>query len=194
MIRSLRTLTTGDNPLTLSAGKELLGVSHDDDDDEILRHISAAFEDFEIRTGRVYRTTAGTLYASQFPGGAEPIVVPIPPLQSVTAITYTDTSGNIQTLDPETFDVITSAVPGEIIPVSGTVWPVALDRRGSVVVTFVAGNAATCPSTILKAAALSIDHEYHEHSETQSARIQQRIEDVVRRHCLRDSRLVGIGR
>lgn len=195
MNRTLRILTTGENPLTLSAGKSHLGVDHDDDDDDILAFISAAFEDIETKTGRAYRATTATLYCDAFPvSAAEPLVIPLPSLQSVTSITYTDTAGDNQTLDPENFEVITAAVPAEVIPTDGRVWPVALDRRGSVVVTFAAGNAAACPAAILNAVRLSIDHDYHEHTAIESARIQQRIEDLVRPHRLRDSRLLGIRR
>lgn len=192
MIASLRILTIGTTPLSLSAGKLHLRVDHADDDSAITDFLKAAFDMVERKTGRAYREQTATLYRDCFPDGAEPLVLPRPPLQSVTSIQYTDAAGSNQTLASNQYEVITSAVPGEIIPVNGVVWPVALNRRGSVRVTFAAGNAAACPDTILNAVRLIIDHEYHEHGWLESKRIDERVEALVRGHCLRDPRLVGI--
>lgn len=192
MIASLRILTIGTTPLSLSAAKLHLRVDHTDDDTAITDILKAAFEMVERKTGRAYREQTATLYRDCFPAGAEPLVLPRPPLTSVTSITYTDSAGANKTLAADQYEVITSAVPGEIIPVNGVVWPVALDRRGSVRVTFAAGTASACPDTILNAVRLIIDHEYHEHGGLESKRIDERVEALVRGHCLRDSRLVGI--
>lgn len=192
MIASLRILTIGTTPLNLNAAKLHLRVDHADDDSAITDILKAAFDMVERKTGRAYREQTATLFRDCFPDGAEPLVLPRPPLQSVTSIQYTDAAGNTQTLASNQFEVITSAVPGEIIPVNGVVWPVALNRRGSVRVTFAAGNAAACPDTILNAVRLQIDHDYHEHSPLESARIDERVAALVRGHCLRDPRLVGI--
>lgn len=192
MIASLRILTIGTTPLSLSAAKLHLRVDHTDDDTAITDILKAAFEMVERKTGRAYREQTATLYRNCFPAVAEPLVLPRPPLTSVTSITYTDSAGANKTLAADQYEVITSAVPGEIIPVNGVVWPVALDRRGSVRVTFAAGTASACPDTILNAVRLIIDHEYHEHGWLESKRIDERVEALVRGHCLRDSRLVGI--
>lgn len=192
MIASLRILTIGTTPLSLSAGKLHLRVDHTDDDSAITDILKAAFDMVERKTGRAYREQTATLYRDCFPDGAEPLVLPRPPLQSVTSITYTDTAGANQTLAADQYEVITSAVPGEIIPVNGVVWPVALDRRGSVRVTFSAGDADACPDTIQNAVRLQIDLDYHEHTPLESARIEERVTALVKGHCLRNPHLVGI--
>jgi uncharacterized phiE125 gp8 family phage protein len=192
VIASLRILTIGTTPLSLSAGKLHLRVDHSDDDNAITDILKAAFDMVERKTGRAYREQTATLFLDGFPNGAEPMVLPRPPLQSVTSITYTDAAGNNQTLASNQYEVITSAVPGEIIPVNGVVWPVALNRRGSVRITFAAGNAAACPDTILNAVRLQIDHDYHEHSPLESLRIDERVAALIRGHCLRNPHLVGI--
>jgi hypothetical protein len=78
------------------------------------------------------------------------IVVPLPPLQSVTSITYLDNTGSQQVLDPATYVVDTKSEPGEIYPIYGTVWPVTQYMPNAVSVTFVAGygNAPTVPEAI----------------------------------------------
>ena len=193
MIRSLKILTQSSTlPMSLDAAKKHLRVDHSDDDEIISGYLLAAFDMIERRTGRSLRAITGTLFASEFPAGNEPICVPRPPLVSVTSITYTDTSGNSVTLSAGLYEVITSSVPGEIIPVNGQSWPVALDRRGSVRVTFAAGSIGQCPPTILDAVRLYIDYAYHEHTPLQSSRIQERIESLISGHRLRDSSLTGV--
>lgn len=190
---SLNILTISSNlPLSLEAAKQHLRVEHNADDGPISSYLHAAIDMIERRTGRCYRPITATLYRSAFPDGSEPLVIPRPPLISVSAISYTDPAGNTSTLSAGLYQVLNFAVPGEIVPVIGSVWPVALDRRGSVMVTFAAGNVSTCPPAILNAIRLYVDHEYHDHTPLASQRIQDRIESLIAGHVLRDRDLIGV--
>jgi uncharacterized phiE125 gp8 family phage protein len=193
MIRSLTILTRSSTlPLTLAQAKDHLRVDHDADDSAIAGYLESAVDMIERRAGRTLRGLTGILHLNQFPSGADPIHVPRPPLVSVTSITYTNPSGSSVTLSSGLYEVITSAVPGEVIPVNGQSWPTALDRRGSVRVTFAAGNAADVPASLLDAIRLYLDLDYHDNDATKSQRIRDRIDSLIAGHVLRDRNLIGI--
>lgn len=193
MIRSLKILTRSSTlPLTLAQAKDHLRVDHNADDASISGFLESAVDMIERRIGRSLRGLTATLYLSEFPAGDEPIYVPRPPLVSVTGITYTNTSGDSVTLTAGLYEVITAAVPGEIIPISGLTWPAALDRRGSVLVTFAAGDAEKVPASLLDAIRLYLDLDYHDNEATKSQRIRERIEALIAGHVLRDCNLMGI--
>lgn len=179
------------SPLSLADAKKHLRVDHTDDDGSIGQMIDAAFEMIERRTGRAFRDLTGQLKLQGFPEGGDPIYVPRPSLKTVTSITYKDSNNSTQTLSGSAYQVLTAAVPGQIVPVYGTSWPTALDHPESVVVTFTAGTTI-CPATIVQAAKLFLDLEYHEHDSNQATRIQGRIESLIAGHVLRDRNLIGI--
>jgi hypothetical protein len=87
--------------------------------------------------------------------GLRPILLPRPPLQSVTSITYVDaTTGAVLTWDPSLYTVETPsgdyAEPGRIFPTVGQIYPIARAQPGAVVITFVAGygTAAAVPAAL----------------------------------------------
>jgi len=66
----------------------------------------------------------------------------LPPLQSVTAITYFDSNGVEQTLAADQYLVDSTTQPARITPAYGLVWPVTQWRHNAVKVRFVAGYGA----------------------------------------------------
>lgn len=66
----------------------------------------------------------------------------LPPLQSVTSITYVDGDGVTQTLDAGQYLVDARSVPARIEPAYGCSWPSTRDQANAVVVRFVAGYGA----------------------------------------------------
>jgi uncharacterized phiE125 gp8 family phage protein len=62
-----------------------------------------------------------------------------PPLVSVQSITFFDTNGLSQTVDPTIYNVDTTTPRGRIAPAFGQIWPIVQMRLESVVVTYVAG-------------------------------------------------------
>lgn len=99
-------------------------------------------------TRRALVTQTWDLKLDRFPCWT--IHVPKPTLQSVVSITYVDTNGATQTLDPSTYLVDTSSTPARITPVFGGIWPVTLYQNNAVTVRFVAGYglAADVPDGI----------------------------------------------
>jgi uncharacterized phiE125 gp8 family phage protein len=95
------------------------------------------------------------------------IDLPLPRTVSVTSITYTDTTGATQTLDPSQYNVDLTSMPARIVPSAGNYWPtVTTYQPGSVKITYVAGSYGdgvtvnTIPQTIVVAMLLLIGHWY----------------------------------
>lgn len=119
--------------------------------------ILAAREHAENFTRRVFVTQMWDLMLDRFPGGSDPITVPLPPLQSVERITYRNEAGEELEMDPTTYIVFSQMEPGRILPVD--VWPAGKH----VTIRFVAGygEPADVPQAIKQAIMLLVGH-FHE--------------------------------
>lgn len=86
----------------------------------------------------------------------------LPPLQSVTSITYVDIDGATQTLATDQYTVDASSVPARIEPSYGNAWPSTRDQANAVTVRFVAGYgaASAVPACIKQWMALRIKTLY----------------------------------
>ena len=95
------------------------------------------------------------------------IDIPWPGTQSLTSITYVDTSGNQQTLASTQYTVDLTSEPARIVPAQGTYWPSQMTYiPGSVVITFVAGSYGdgvtvdSCPEEIKAAIKMIVARLY----------------------------------
>lgn len=79
-----------------------------------------------------------------------PREIRLPPMQSVTEITYVDLNGATQTLAADQYIVDATSQPSRITPAYGVVWPSVRDQVNSVKVRFLAGYgaASAVPSCI----------------------------------------------
>jgi uncharacterized phiE125 gp8 family phage protein len=73
------------------------------------------------------------------PWGA--LVLPRPPLQSVTSITYVLPDGSTAVWDSANYVVDTAAWPGQITPAYGVTWPDIRYQPNAILVRYVAGFA-----------------------------------------------------
>lgn len=71
------------------------------------------------------------------------IEIPLPPLQSITSITYIDTNGDSQTLTTDDYILDDSVEPAQLLPAVNTCWPSTQCRPGAVKIRFVAGYTPT---------------------------------------------------
>lgn len=142
--------------------KTFLKVDHSDDDDLIDSIVSAATEQLDGERGLLGRaliTQTWRLTLDDFPCDTwanrhGSIWLPLPPLQSITSINYTDIDGNSQTVATSVYDVDTDSEPGRVFLKSGQSWPSVKDIPNAVQITFVAGYgdaASDIPSPILLA-------------------------------------------
>lgn len=99
-------------------------------------------------TRRALVTQTWDLMLDHFPSWH--MVIPRPKTQSIVSITYVDTNGNTQTMDPATYHVDLASEPARITPAFGLIWPIARWQDNAVTVRFIAGygTAADVPSGI----------------------------------------------
>lgn len=151
-------------PVTLAQAKAHLRVDITDDDAYITALISAARVYAEHHTRRAFITQTWDMYFDQFHYfDTREIQIPLPALQSVTWINYTDTGQQVVTLDPSLYVVDPRQKPGRVYPAFAQYWPATLPLQNSVNIRFVAGYGADgtfVPNTIIQAMLFSISHWY----------------------------------
>ena len=139
-----------EEPITVVVAKASpsLRVAAATDDTAIGTLITTARKLAETYTLHALVTQTWELVLDGFPTGG--IVVPLPPLQSVTSIKYIDTDGTEQTLDALLYSVDDDSIPGLIVPAYGETWPTTRDEVNAVRVRFVAGfgDASDVPEDI----------------------------------------------
>lgn len=113
--------------------------------------IAAVRQRAESVTRRALLTQTWELVLDAFPQYRDPIYLPLPPLQSVSSITYYDASGALLTMTSVGYRVISDADTAMILPAYGTEWPATLDDKAVVRVRFVCGyggDPADVPAAI----------------------------------------------
>ena len=139
MAKTLITAPT-DEPVSVEEVKDHLRVYGDDEDILIGGLITAAREHVErVICNRALITQTWDLYLDAFPASGC-LIIPMPPLQSVTSVKYTPDGGSEQTFSDSNYIVDTVNEPGKIVLTSSASWPNdVLQPVNGVVVRFVAG-------------------------------------------------------
>ncbi|MFZ4773938.1 MAG: head-tail connector protein [Terrimicrobiaceae bacterium] len=149
-------------PITLAEAKLHLRVDTTDDDALISALIVAAREEIERRSWHALMTQTLELVLDEWPCDDE-IVLPRPPLQSVTSFTYKDASGTVNTWDPAHYVVGVDTVPAEIEPAYGKYWPAtALHPVDAIRIRYVCGfaSASAVPQSLKQAMLLCMGRWY----------------------------------
>lgn len=138
-----------EEPVTLAEAKAHLRVEHNADDVIITSLIATARQAAEARTGRALITQQWRQTLDAWPIGGV-IELARPRLISVQAVSYIDSDGVRQTLDPATYQVVTDTLVGGVQPAYGTAWPSCRETPGSIRVDYTAGygSAAAVPQPI----------------------------------------------
>lgn len=164
-------------PVTLQETKDHLRVTHDLDDALISVLIEAAVQNLDGRDGWLGRALMAQTWdytLDAFPSGMS-IPLPLAPVQSITAITYTDADGAAGT----TFDSGSYAM-GEDLAWSprvwlgyGLTWPSTRGVPDAAKIRFVAGYATRhdVPAPIKAAILLMIGHLYENREATAETRL-----------------------
>lgn len=145
-------------PLTLAEAQAHLKVEDDDDQGLITDCIVAARAHVEAMTGSRLVTQTLTLQTDRWDDLAR---LPTAPLSAVTAITYTDTDGTVQTLSTDVYEARLAGLDPVIVLKYGQTWPAI--RTGSLItltVTAGYGDAADVPGPIRQAILLVIGDLY----------------------------------
>jgi len=150
-------------PVTLAEARVHLRIDNTSDDLLIERCITAARRFCEHWTQRQFITATWKLYLREFPSGEGEIVLPRPPIGSVTSIAYIDTNGATQTLAAGNYRVTAGRTPARIEPAYDCAWPGTRDVSEAVIVTYTAGygaTAASVPADLRAAILLMVTHLY----------------------------------
>jgi len=150
-------------PVTLEEVKAQCRIDGSNEDAYLTSLIKAAALYTERRQWRALITQTWDLVMDEFPEG-DTIIIPKPPLQSLSSITYTDSDGNTSTFSSDSYIVDTDSEPGRVVLKSGESWPSdTLQEAAAVRVRFVAGygdNPSDVPETTRIAILLLVAHWY----------------------------------
>lgn len=196
--------------VTLELGKIHLRVDGSDEDLLIQGYITAAREDVEDYVLRALAPQEWTLTLDGFHRHRYPsfrqllarqeiefypfhlheyvcrpdILLPRPPAISITSITYLDTTGAEQTLDPSMYRLDDNSEPARLTPAFGQQWPETANLPGSVKIVYQAGYD-TPPQVYLQAILLTLG-SYYSNRENSSARpsalIPSAVENLLSKH------------
>lgn len=150
------------SPITLAEAKAQMRVEHSDDDAIVQRFIdvATAFVDANGALGKAMITQTWAQWLSPNPNVVEIMVGPV---QSVSAISYYDIDGNLQSAALADFDVFGTSLKKTIRPKSGKSWPVTQQRDDAIRVEFVVGYGdapSDLPQTVRHAIMLLVANWY----------------------------------
>lgn len=155
-------------PVTLTEAKLHLRVDHSTDDTLITSLIVAARQYVEDVTWRALVTQTLEVTLDDWPDG-EMLVLPRPPLASVTSVKYVDSDGTETTWAAGNYQVVTQGTPGRLVLAYGVSWPsVTLRAANGITVRYVAGYglAAAVPDLLKTAIKLMVGHWYENREAT----------------------------
>lgn len=126
--------------VSLDAAKAQLGIDGTELDETVTAWVKGVVAYAEHQTGRVilnqtWRTTLDT-----FP---DAIRLPFPNCTSITSLKFLDTSGILQTLDPQDYELSAEGQAAWIVPAYGKAWPTTYGKINTVTVDAVFGYGAT---------------------------------------------------
>lgn len=131
-----------DEPITVAEAKEQLRIrsGYTADDTYLDSIIQSVRRYLQKVTGRVLTVGSWTFRLDRFPTRANPITLPLFPVQSITAIKYLDADGDEQTWTSSEYNADLNSEPARIQPAFDFTYPVTRthDFEG-VRVEFVAG-------------------------------------------------------
>ena len=172
------------DPVTLNDVMNYARVEVAEDTTLVQQLIKAATYDCEqALTWRQFVTATWTRTWDRFPSGGaffDEIILPYPPLQSVSTVKYYDSAGTQQTLATTEYDVDILSEPGRIAPAFGKTWPATRNQINAVEITFVAGYGARedVPDGI-KLGISALVAFWYEHREDAEKRIPPHIERML---------------
>jgi len=154
-------------PVTLAEAKDQLRITHDNEDSYITRLITVARQAAETHTGRALASATFELTLDEFPESQE-IILPYPPLESVTSIKYRDTDGIEATLDIADY-IVYDDMPAKIVPAYNEEFPgIELYPIGAVKIRYVAGYTGEGELVVpeeIKQGILLLIADYYEYRE-----------------------------
>lgn len=163
-----RTVDPTDTPISLTEAKAHLRVQHAADDTLITALIAAVVDYFDLPNGVIGKAlfTQTWRFSDAWASPSGKLHLPVTPVQSITGISYYDTSNVEQSLSVDDFYLYKNEDSAYLYPKPSVSWPSTYNRLDAITVTFVAGygNAAAIPQGIKQAMLLTLTHWYENRS------------------------------
>ena len=156
--------------------------------------ITAAREYCELNQGRAYITQTWDYLLDDWP--ASPFKIPLPPLQIVNSIKYTDSAGAVTIVAAADYQYDIYSLKGRVSLVPSKSWPaVTLRSLNAIEVNFDAGYGgagANVPERI-RTAIMLLAGNYYEHREATDIKVLHEIQLGVHALLGLDPAHVGVG-
>ena len=138
-----RTVAPTDLPITLAEIKDAIRETRTVEDAPLMLYLRATVDQLDGAAGMLNRALVSQTWEWKIDRFWSSIIrVPLPPLQSVSSITYIDSNGDTQTLATSVYNVLDTdnpTRPGRIELAYGQSWPSTRAQADAVTITFVAG-------------------------------------------------------
>lgn len=173
-------------PINIKEAKEHLRLNVDEDDQDvylktIIKAVRVYTENVLLKRTLLQQTLE--YYLDYFPSGKS-LIIPRPPLISVTSVIYTDSGDTDNTLSSSDYGVDTVSEPGRVVLNYGEVWPsTTLATNNPIKVTFVAGygdKIADVPEDIKLAMKVMMAEMYENREDTVAVRSLQKLDTIER--------------
>ena len=140
-------------PVSTADAKAHLKIDTSDEDALIDSWVVAARILIEKNWGISIITQTLKLRLDHFPYDDQRIMLPAPPLASVSSVQYTDSDGVLQTWDSSNYDVGVNDKPGTLKTAYNVSYPTTRSMDDAVIITYIAGfgGASDVPATIIHA-------------------------------------------
>lgn len=151
--------------LSISEAKDHTSVLHHDDDALLSRFVAAANDWMDGEAGILGRALITQTWRLTLPAAPREGVLrlPVPVVQSISAITYYDESNATQTFAASNYRLVSTDEYGLVELDDGVSWPNLYSRADAMSVEYVTGygdSASDVPQAIRQAAALLAAHWY----------------------------------
>ena len=186
-------------PVTLSEVKDYLRIDDGDSDVVISDLIVAARMYAETYTRRPFITqtwrltldtfpyseygmSQGQFYSQKYPGGA--ILLPLPPVQSLTSITYLDTLNATTTFSSANYQTDFRSEPCRVATIQGVSWPATYTAMNAVTLIFVCGYGST-PESVpqgIRAAIRMLVSAWYDSCDTGEKPIPMAVQTLLMQH------------
>lgn len=125
-------------PVTIEQAKEQLHIKHEQENAYIGFLVTAARKTIELLYKREFITSTWTYKLDNFPASGT-FLLPKTPLQLVTSVTYTDTSGSPQEVAGTVYDWDTARMIPPIFLKYGQSWPTCRGHTNDITIVFKTG-------------------------------------------------------
>ena len=158
-----------EEPIDIGIAKQHMRITIPDEDDLIRLYISAARRYIERTRRRSLVTQTWDYALDSFPWRDLGFELPLPPLQSITSLTYYDINNSPTVWPSSNYFVDTFNEPGRLMLAANVGWPsssLGLRPANAVITRFVSGfgPAAQVPLSYKQAMLLLVEH-WHEFRE-----------------------------